>query len=346
MIQTRKYVLLGVGHGINDCIAGYIIGCLFYQGFSLLELGMYTLLYNLLAFGGQLIFARVIALYFIPKKYLLGSFLLLIASLALFNLSAQLAILCAGIASAIIHVTGGLESTREDDKSFGIGIFASPGVIGLIGGGLLAYLNFNFIPVGLLACVAYIAALWLWYIPSSAYQRTCKQEQAIEGHDVIMVVLITIISLRSFIWDVIQMVEQKNYDWLIIIAIAAMCGKITGGIIADKIGHRKYSLYALLLSIPFLTILRKNIITLSIGVFLLQSTIPATTIMVLQLLRKKPALAISLSFGLSVLIAITLFYTPVIKYLNNNISTLLILLASVFLLMWYQRLTRKRVTLQ
>ncbi len=36
-----------------------------------------------------------------------------------------------------------------------------------------------------------------------------------------------------------------------IIAIAAMCGKIVGSLLADKIGHKRYSLLAILLSIPF-----------------------------------------------------------------------------------------------
>jgi predicted MFS family arabinose efflux permease len=127
-----------------------------------------------------------------------------------------------------------------------------------------------------------------------------------------------------------------------IIAVAAMCGKIAGSLLADKIGHKRYSLFALLLSIPFLTLLKKYLLALCIGVFLLQSTIPATTVMILQQVKSRPGVAISLSFGVSVFIAILLFYSPVVNYLNNNITVVSILVVSVLLLWWYNSM-KKRV---
>ena len=335
MRQTDKYILLGIGHGINDCVAGYLIGSLFYHGYAPLQLGIYTLLYNLIAFGGQLVFAKVLESFFVPKKYMAASFLLLAAALVLLRAVPELSILCAGIASAMIHVTGGMEALREDGKSFGIGIFASPGVIGLVAGGFLAYLHINFILTGLVLCVAYFVLLLFLYKPAPNYLKSNTQDPAIEGHDIIMVILITVISLRSFIWDVIQLVEQKNYSWLITIALAAMCGKLAGGLLADKLGHSRFSIYALLASIPFLTVFKKHLIALSLGVFLLQSTIPATTVMIFQAIRRKPALAIALSFGLSVFIAITLFYTPIINYVTNPTVIFLSLTLSILLLLTY-----------
>jgi len=88
----------------------------------------------------------------------------------------------------------------------------------------------------------------------------------------------------------------------------------------------------LLLAIPFLTILKKNLLFLSIGAFFLQSTIPATTVLVLQLIRRNPAIAISLSFGFSILVAGVLFYTPVIQYINHNSAILIAILVSIILL--------------
>jgi FSR family fosmidomycin resistance protein-like MFS transporter len=157
-----------------------------------------------------------------------------------------------------------------------------------------------------------------------------------------MCILITVISLRSCVWDIVQLVQQGNYTWLMIIAVAAMFGKIAGSLLADKIGHKRYSLFALLLSIPFLTLLKKHLLALCIGVFLLQSTIPATTVMILQQVKSRPGVAISLSFGVSVFIAILLFYSPVVNYLNNNITVVSILVVSVLLLWWYNSM-KKRV---
>lgn len=342
MKQTGKYVTLGIGHGINDCIAGYIIGSLFYQGHTPVQLGIYTLLYNIIAFGGQLAFAKVVETFFFPKKYLVASFILLTGSLVFLSSFVELAILFSGVASAIFHVTGGMEASRNDDKSFGIGLFASPGVAGLIAGGFLSYIHFDFIMPGMLLCIGYMLFVFRFYKTSGISLPSMQAEQKIEMHDVIMCILITVISLRSFIWDVVQMIQQDNYTWLTVIAIAAMCGKITGGFLADKIGHKKYTIWALVLSLPFLTLLKKNLIALSIGVFLLQSTIPSTTVMILQVIRRKPALAISISFGLSILIAISLFYTPAIRFLNNNLATIAVLTVSIILLLVYSRLIGKR----
>lgn len=338
--SLKKYITLGIGHGINDCIAGFIIGSLFYQGYQPLQLGIYTLLYNVLAFGGQLVVARLVEVIFLPKKYLVLTFILLLLSLLCWRFSPEGAIFFSGIASALFHVTGGMEATRADDRAAGIGIFASPGIVGLITGGWLAYIHYNFVPVAIVLCIAFMLAIACFYKTTQLAMHDGRQQTTLERHDVIMCVLIAMISLRSFVWNVVQLVQNGNYTWLMIIAIAAMCGKIVGGILADKIGHKRYTLYALIFSIPFLTILKKYLAALCIGVFLLQSTIPATTVMILQQVKQRPGVAISLSFGVSVFIAIMLFYTPVISYLHNNITILCILMTAVLLLFWYNNLKK------
>jgi FSR family fosmidomycin resistance protein-like MFS transporter len=343
MSNIKRYTTLGIGHGINDCIAGYIIGSLFYHGYPVFQLGIYTLLYNVLAFGGQYVAARLIEKYYRPKLFLLLCFGLQVIALAGLAWSPEIAVLFSGIASALFHVTGGMEALHKDDRAMGIGIFASPGIIGLIGGGWMAWQHISFTIAGILLCLLFMAVIRLWYRPSSYMATYVQQQIAIEGHDVLMIVLITIISMRSFIWDVIQLIEKDNYEWLVVIAIAALCGKIAGRWLADKIGHKTYTLYALLLSIPFLTLFKKHLVALSIGVFLLQSTIAPTTIMVLQHIKQRPALAMAWSFGLSVFMAILLFYTPVIRYLCNNLSSCIILMASVIMLFWYNKAKMPRL---
>jgi hypothetical protein len=60
--------------------------------------------------------------------------------------------------------------------------------------------------------------------------------------------------------------------------------------------------------------------------------------MILQQVKRRPGVAISLSFGVSVFIAILLFYTPAINYLHNNCTIFCILAASVLLLFLYNNL--------
>lgn len=338
MKQNVKYFYLGAGHGLNDCIAGFIIGSLFYQEYSPLQAGIYSLLYNLLAFGGQILYANYAENSGNPPSRQLGiAFLLLSFSLPLLFVSAELAILFSGVASAIIHVTGGKEALRPDGKSFSIGIFAAPGIIGLILGGFLASQKTNFFLAG--SCLAISAAFvsFFLYKPIIKSEETGNADKEIEMHDLAMFILLTAISLRSFIWDILQLMKQGNFESLFILGIAAMCGKIAGGFLADKFGLQNYTTVVLVLSIPFLTVFRKNIYLLSIGAFLLQSTIPSTTALMVSQMKKKPALAIALSFGISVLLAIILFYTPLVKFFQNNYFSFAALILTVCLMLYYRK---------
>lgn len=337
MNKIPKYISLGIGHGLNDCIAGFLIGSLFYQSMPLLEVGILTMIFNLVAFGGQLAIAKIFETHYQPKRALYITLSLLITALIVFEWTPKLAVLCAGVGSAIFHVTGGVEATREDGKAFGIGLFASPGVLGLILGGFMAYLKVDFCWIGVGLCFSYLLGIFLFFIPSRAFTKITEEEERVfEGHDVIMVLLILVIALRSFVWDVVQLVEEGNYNYLIVIAIAAMLGKIIGGFLSDIVGYKNYSILALICSMPLLSYFKKDIVALSVGVMLLQSTIPPTTVMVLQLVKRKPALGIALSFGLSIMIAIGVFYTPMIRYLSNSKVVFGALLLSVFLLLWYK----------
>lgn len=346
MTLFKKYLIFGLGHGVNDSIAGYILGSLCYQGYAPFELGLYILLYNLLAFGGQILFAVVFEQHFYPKHYWISSFVLLIIALLLFQQSISISILCAGMASAAIHVIGGTVLAQTPRPALSIGIFAGPGVIGLIGGGFLAYLKTDYGLLAIFLSILCILSCWRWYQPDPQSQMIpAIQNPKLEKHDLIMCALITIICLRSFVWDVIQLIEYQHYSVLMLIAIAAMLGKIIGGYLADKFGYAKYTLYALSLALPFLTVLKKNIWALSIGVVLLQSTIPSTTMLLIGMGRQRIALGIAMSFGLAVLIPIILIHLPMIRHFNDTFMIGIALLGSILLLYWCHWLLKKRLNI-
>ena len=46
-------LFLGLGHGLNDLIAGYFLGSLVQTKGDILQISLGLFIYNLLAFGGQ-----------------------------------------------------------------------------------------------------------------------------------------------------------------------------------------------------------------------------------------------------------------------------------------------------
>ena len=312
--------LLGVGHGLNDFIAGYFMSSFVQLKIDVLQIGLGLLIYNLLAFGGQYPFALLLEKYDKPKRYLIAAYSLNLGAVACFIFLPSLAIVLAGFASAAYHVTGGTLSS-EKNKAFNIGLFAAPGVAGLIAGGYFAWAQIDVLPI--LFTVTTIFLLILFWFPASPGKNTSmlqvrKEQTMIEGHDILMILLLTFISFRSVIWSVFQLIYENLYDWLIAIAASAFAGKIIGGWIADRIGWRVYSLVSLLLAMPLLTIFKKELLLFTIGIGLLQSSIPATTSLLIRTMKGKRERAIALSFGTTIMVGAIVFFSPARNFFISN----------------------------
>ena len=327
---------LGFGHGLNDFIAGYFLGRLVQSPGQIVQVGMGLLLYNLLAFGGQYPVALWLEKLASPRRPLILAYTLNIIAVACFPFVPQISIILAGVASAIYHVAGGAVCASEN-KATHIGIFAAPGVAGLILGGWVAYNGINII--GWLLAVAALFLVILFFLklerksPSVENSHLQHQKFSLDGHDIIMILLLTIISMRSVIWNVFQLIHQNDYGWLLAIGGAAFAGKIAGGWIADRIGWRFWLYISMLLATPLITLFRKEMILFCIGIGLLQSGIPATTALLIRSMRGKTERSVALSFGTAIMAAAILFYTPARIFLQSN--TILFVLAGLMLLLLY-----------
>lgn len=335
---TNIILLLGIGHGLNDMIAGYFLGNLVQLKGDLLQISLGLFLYNLLAFGGQYPVALLLEKVKAPKKFLLMAYGLNIAALVFFWLTPQLSTVMAGVASAMYHVAGGTVCAKKN-KAFNIGLFAAPGVAGLILGGYFAYQGIAIAVWLLIAGILIFALIALLPLTKNKLYVVPKQDEEtnkkfqLDQHDLIMILLLTIISLRSVVWDIFQLIHQNNYTWLIAIGAAAFAGKIAGGWIADRIGWRFYTFLALGFATPLITFFRNEIILFCIGIGLLQSTIPSTTALLIQSLKGKTERAISLSFGAAIIMGAILFYTPIRAAVLSN--SFIWALAAIMLFLLY-----------
>ncbi|MFN8394568.1 MAG: hypothetical protein U0176_07855 [Bacteroidia bacterium] len=108
MSNFLKICLLGLAHGFNDCAAGYMIGTLpSWAGGDWLEPGMLVLLYNALAFGGQVPAGLLVDRIGNARLVVVGCLAMAAIALAIFPVAPTTAISLVGVAGAFFHVAGG-----------------------------------------------------------------------------------------------------------------------------------------------------------------------------------------------------------------------------------------------
>mgnify|MGYP001574795128 FL=1 len=328
----HKSILLGLGHGINDFISGFLLAVIFFQmDLTNLEKGTAAVLYNLVAFDGQTIVARSTVLIQNSKYSLMLCFVILAFSILLIEHVHLVAILFAGISSAIFHVIGASESLVDKTASKHLGIFLSLGVIGLALGSYTGYLNLSIEWYAIGICIGYSILLQMFLSTNelkTLYNNTDKP--SLEKHDIVMILLILIMCFRSFVWDIIILIQQENYKWIICIAAAAALGKMAGGYVSDQVGHLKYTLTVLTFSWILFVFGHNLLWMLYLGAFLLQSTLAPLTIMLIARFKDNKLIAIAWALGLTILFPILFFFSQI--QLHPQFALLCISGASICLL--------------
>lgn len=326
--------ILAMGHGLNDLIAGYFLGSLVQLKFDLLQVGIGLFIYNLLAFGGQYPVALWLEKQRNPKQFLIAAYSLNVVAVGLFAWLPNLSIVAAGIASAIYHVAGGTVCAREN-KALNIGLFAAPGVVGLIAGGYFAFSKIAL--TAWLLPISILFLLILFFLPIANKKEVVdlntlpSSKLTLDRHDLIMILLLTVISLRSVVWNIFQLMHESNYSWLLAIGLAACAGKIIGGWLADKIGWRLYLFISLITATPLISFFKNELVLFCIGIGLLQSGIPATTALLIESVKGKTERGIGLSFGTAIIAGAIFLYTPFRNFLFQDIALIGIILLMLLL---------------
>jgi FSR family fosmidomycin resistance protein-like MFS transporter len=348
--------ILSAGHGLNDLIAGFLLGNLVYLNHDKWQLAGGFFIYTLLAFGGQwpvaLMGTRLSSL-----RWLLPSvFLLNLLAILLFAFLPFYAMALAGIASAVYHVQGG--SLCSAGKAAAIGWFAAPGIAGLTMGGYFSFLHSDCWLILELSCLAFSFLLWTvrntkFFTCSSSGEGISKHEGSIatpqlknisinllDRHDAGMILLLGIISLRSAVWNVAQLVHEMQWTWLLVLAACACLGKLIGGWLSDRIGWRIYSLVTMAVAFPLITLFRRELILFSIGIGLLQSAIPAHTALLIQY-REKVGQGVALSFGTAVISGAFLIFP--LQWLGGYTVLFLLLSLMVMISYWWNRSLKVKI---
>lgn len=339
MIKRGIIPILSFGHGINDMLAGYFLGCIAKQSTDLVQAGLTLFIYNVLAFGGQYPVALWLEKFSNKKPFLIAAYGLNTGAAVLFFINPSVSVVLAGLASAIYHVTGG-SVCAAGNKAINIGIFAAPGVAGLVAGGYCAWTGYNLTPALLIITMLFLLLLLRLQIKNIvAAKQPCKNLISVipDRHDVVMILLLTVISLRSAVWNIFQLLHENNYEWLVAIAIAAFAGKIVGGWLADRVGWRLYTFVSLITATPLLTFFREELLLFCVGIGLLQSGIPATTAVLIHSVNGKTERGIGLSFGTAIIAGGIIFTFPQEIFAHQVIIPAAIILAALLLFYYASR---------
>lgn len=290
---------LGLAHGVADGAAGLLLGRL-PRTFSLGEVAVLVLLYNVLAFGCQPVVGLLTDHLRRPRLVALGGLGLLAAGLLVSPLWPVAAVALIGLGSASFHVAGGaLALCATRGRATGAGLFAAPGVIGLALGGYLAIATAAPLWPFLVLLALLAAAVAALGAPALPYAEV-SSEPAFERHDLIMLVLLAGIALRSLVWTTLQYVFAARVDLLVMLALAATLGKVLGGVLADRFGWQRWTLLALGGAAALLTAGQGSLPLTLLGVGLLQSATPAALAATLRLMPRQPATAAGLGLGLAI----------------------------------------------
>ncbi|MEW5870111.1 MAG: hypothetical protein AB1894_12605 [Chloroflexota bacterium] len=304
---------LGLAHGFSDGAVGFLLVRLA-GDLPIQQAGLLALLYNLLAFGVQPAIGWLLDRTRSLRPGLVLGLGLSAAALPLAAVQPTLAVCCAGLGSAGLHAAGGgLALLSTPGKASGPGLFAAPGVLGLALGAGLASGQTPIWPA-LAALLAWLLLGLAWMALGQARRpsETGTDHQpvlpGISGYEWALILLVGAYSLRSAVWTTFQLFLEGVSPAIPLVSAAAAVGKLLGGLLADRIGWRRWgvttlALAALLLSAGAVDLeWGPSTWLLLAGVTLLQSSLPVMLAWLGQALPRHPATAASLGLGLATLL--------------------------------------------
>ena len=196
------------------------------------------IVYNFCAFALQMpigLLADIIG--YNQKISIMGACLIFAAYLPL---PIPIQVLLLGVGNACYHVGGGREALLCDRRLLGLGLFVSPGAIGILLGTFAANISVfaGIVPPALLLLIVCI----LLFCPT---RRILIRPERSHGWSCMLMFLVVL--TRSFVGLCMQ-TPWKTGIFLILAGIASAAGKFLGGILADRFGSKRTGIASLLIS--------------------------------------------------------------------------------------------------
>lgn len=205
---------------------------------------LYTMLYNFIAFAGQLpvgIFGDWLQRNM--NLIAVGLLFLLVAYCgALFGFPLLLIVLLLGIGNACFHVGGGRAAMEwKENACQPVGIFVATGAFGVFGGKWISGNGRNWI-IPMIVVLSMALLIQLIFCRYSGERNLPKQEfsmKPMQGSWSLLMAFccIFVVVLRSFAGSMMHFPWAKNW-FALFLTLAIVLGKAGGGILADRFGIR------------------------------------------------------------------------------------------------------------
>lgn len=209
-----------------------------------------------------------------------------------------LAAVMAGLGNAAFHVGGGLETMSLSQERAGpLGLFVSPGAVGLFLGTLMG--KGSTLPLWLPPLMLLCTAVCLY---GSRQERTSDYGTVtlpqLNVTALPMVLLFAVVVLRSYVGVTLSFSWKSKGQWALVLVLATAMGKATGGYLADRFGFLKTAAISLVLSAVCL-LLSSVPLCGTAAIFLFNMTMPLTLWASARLLPGTKGFAFGiLTFGL------------------------------------------------
>lgn len=295
-MSRRACLLLGLAHALADAGTGLM---LFTTKTPAPPLAVF-LLYNALAFACQPLAGWLIDEEADPRSGLRLGLMLLTAGLCLCAAGLPWGLLPAACGSAFFHAGAGALAGQAGLRASAL--FTAPGVLGLSLGTAAGLWGLSAWALAPLAILLLSAALALdRHLPQVQAEQASESVAQITSSAPIalLLLLLTAIALRSWIWDGCQLLLQGRPAAILLLGAGAALGKLLGGPLAEKWGWQRTAIASLLLAIPALAAGPASLPLLALGAGALQLSTPITLSLVVQSMKRRPATAAGLALGLS-----------------------------------------------
>ena len=323
--KPLKLTLLSVGHLMIDLMGIYLIRIIARDP-SIEHLIFYFIIYNLIAFGFQVIFGYLAD---VKKLYVLFTILgiaLPLLALQLDNIGIY-AIILSTLGNAMYHVGGGVISVNlYPNKAAPAGIFVAPGAIGVFLGGYLSRLDNSYI---LHVSVIALIILILSVIVFANHKELTEPKPIKESFIKVIGLIFGVVLIRALVGLNILYPWRSDLELtLFLLTISIFLGKFLGGILGDKFRYKKIGLIGLLVSLPLIIIGYEIEIIGMLGAFFFNLTMAITLFIIIDSLGKYKGFA----FGITTL-ALFIGYLPTVIFesFNFGIYYILFLVISIIL---------------
>lgn len=257
-MDRRSAAIYAAGHFLVDFSCAYIM-------FSRLPDPVWFLVYNFLAFAIQFPTGILADKLGNNRLFAVTGIVLVLAGFFPFPVIAGVVLI--GLGNAAYHIGGGREALLKTDKLSALGIFVSPGALGIWLGSHLSGVN----GVGYLLPVLLLGLMGLVISFCDGNKILSRPGKPFP---VTLLLMGMVVLIRSFV-GISMVTPWKIGPYVFAAAVGAALGKAIGGILSDRFGLRKCGFFSLLAA-SLLFCFTESPLAGILGVVLFNMTMPIT----------------------------------------------------------------------